>query len=388
MDKQRRLILKTLGITILMKSSYSFALESNFIGSRIWSSDDNTRITIETKNKLKYKEFYLKNPYRLVVDVEGIEKENISELLLNKLDKKSTITNIKSSIKEKNITRISIEFKERIDHKIFNLKPIDKFKERLVMDFKTKELKEHKEVKKDKEVKKPEKKYFVVAIDAGHGGEDPGAIGENGTYEKDITLSISRKIKSEIDKIDGFKAVLIRDGDYFIPLYERIEKAQKKKADIFLSIHADAAENKQAKGSSVYVLSENGASSANAKWLVEKENISDLIGGTDMKITKKDEFIRRTLLDLSFTANISDSKRLANSILSYLQNIVGTRKENVEYAGFAVLKSPSIPSVLVETGFISNNEEEKKLNDKTFQMDIAKSITMAVLEYVEKVKKV
>ncbi len=387
MDRKRRIVLKTLGITILMKNSYSFALENNFVGSRLWSSDEHTRITIETNNRLKYKDFFLSNPYRYVVDIEGIEEKNISSLLMNKLDTKSNILNIKSSLKEKNVTRIVIELKEKVDPKIFNLKPIEQFKERLVIDLVYKN-KERPLAKKNQENKKINKKYFIVAIDAGHGGEDPGAIGENGTYEKDVTLSIAKKIKAEIDKIEGFKGVLIRDGDYFIPLYERIEKAQRKKADIFLSIHADAAENKQAKGSSVYVLSENGASSANAKWLVEKENISDLIGGTDINISKKDAFIKKTLLDLSFTANISESKKLADSILSYLQNIVGTHKERVEYAGFAVLKSPSIPSVLVETAFISNSEEEKKLNSNTFQMDIAKSITMAILGYVEKTKKI
>jgi N-acetylmuramoyl-L-alanine amidase len=222
-------------------------------------------------------------------------------------------------------------------------------------------------------------RQIVVAIDAGHGGEDPGALGATGSREKDITLMVAKKLKQQIDNEPNMRGVLTRDGDYFIPLHGRVVKARKMQADLFVSIHADAFNNQSARGSSVFALSERGATSASARYLAKKENESDLIGG--VSLDDKDPILARTLLDLSQTATINDSLKLGKAVLAQIGEINKLHAKRVEQAAFAVLKSPDIPSILVETAFISNPEEERRLNDEAYQEQLVASILLGIKKY-------
>jgi N-acetylmuramoyl-L-alanine amidase len=224
-------------------------------------------------------------------------------------------------------------------------------------------------------------RLVTIALDPGHGGEDPGAVGKSGAREKDIVLAIARRVKRLIDRQSGVKAFLTRDGDYFVPLGRRVQKARAVRADLFVSIHADAWISPHAKGSSVYVLSERGASSAAARWMAKQENRSDEIGG--LSIESKDRLLTQTLLDMSTTAQIKDSLKLAKSVLSEIGEINTLHKRQVEQAGFAVLKAPDIPSILIETAFISNPDEERRLKDDGYQNQIAQAIVDGLLAYLE-----
>jgi len=227
---------------------------------------------------------------------------------------------------------------------------------------------------------KPGQKIITIAVDAGHGGEDPGARGSNGSHEKNITLAIARKLKQQIDAEENMQAILIRDGDYFVPLGDRVKKARAAKADLFISIHADSFVNSTAKGSSVFALSERGATSASARYLAKKENAVDLIGG--VAIDTRDMDLARTLLDLSQTATIHDSIRMGKAVLGRIAKINTLHSKYVEQAAFAVLKSPDIPSILVETAFISNPEEEARLNDDGYQDKLVNAILSGVKSYI------
>jgi len=227
---------------------------------------------------------------------------------------------------------------------------------------------------------KPGQKLITIAVDAGHGGEDPGARGANGSHEKNITLAIARKLKQQIDAEDNMQAILIRDGDYFVPLGDRVKKARAAKADLFISIHADSFVNSTAKGSSVFALSERGATSAGARYLAKKENAVDLIGG--VSLDTRDMDLARTLLDLSQTATIHDSIRMGKAVLGRIAKINTLHSKYVEQAAFAVLKSPDIPSILVETAFISNPDEESRLNDDGYQDKLVNAILSGVKSYV------
>jgi N-acetylmuramoyl-L-alanine amidase len=223
---------------------------------------------------------------------------------------------------------------------------------------------------------------LTVVVDAGHGGEDPGARGRRGTYEKHVTLAIARRLKSLIDAEPGMRALLTRDGDYFIPLAARADKARRVKADLFVSIHADAYMLPHARGSSVFALSERGATSTAARWLAKRENEADLIGGVNLDV--KDRYLAETLLDLSQTATINDSLKVGRAVLAELGGVNTLHKPHVEQAGFAVLKSPDIPSILVETAFISNPEEEKRLGDAAYQDRLARAVLAGIKSYFAK----
>ncbi|TXG79115.1 MAG: N-acetylmuramoyl-L-alanine amidase, partial [Thermomicrobiales bacterium] len=222
----------------------------------------------------------------------------------------------------------------------------------------------------------------TIVLDPGHGGEDPGAIGRGGSHEKNVTLSVARRLKQKIDATPNMRSVLTRDGDYFIPLHQRVAKARRVQADLFVSIHADAFVKPTARGSSVFALSERGASSSAARWLAQKENEADLIGGVNFE--NRDPLLARTLLDLSQTATINDSLKLGKAVLTELGQINTLHKADVEQAGFAVLKAPDIPSILVETAFISNPDEEKRLNDDAYQDKMADAILRGIKRYLAK----
>ena len=378
---------------------YVFAQETTkLIDSRMWPSPSYTRVTFESNNKLNFKHFMLENPLRLVMDIEGLEiKDGLHEIAEKAIADKF-VKNFRVGINKPNVSRIVFELKEKIKPQIFTIEPVENYGHRLVLDIypevdpdvlltKILEIEREKKAADLKEDninnKNPQKakKMYVVALDAGHGGEDPGAIGAKGTYEKDITLSVARKLKAKIDQIPWMQAVLIRDGDYFIPLHKRVEKARKAKADLFISIHADAVNNRTAKGSSVYILSEKGASSATSKLLEQKENDADMVGGVHAQ--KEEDYLARTLFDLSMTATMADSNKLAYCILQEMGKINYLHKKQVESAGFAVLKAHDIPSILIETAFISNPEEEKKLKDKSHQDKIADAIITGINKYDE-----
>jgi len=225
-------------------------------------------------------------------------------------------------------------------------------------------------------------RLITIAIDAGHGGEDPGALGRRGTQEKDVTLAIARKLKERIDREPNMRAILTRDGDYYLPLQMRVHKARRVHADLFVSIHADAFIKPHARGSSVFALSERGATSVAARWLAKRENDADLIGGVNLDV--KDRYLKQTLLDLSQTATINDSLKVGKAVLSELGEINTLHKPHVEQAGFAVLKAPDIPSILVETAFISNPEEEAKLKSASYQAKMADALLQGIKRYFAK----
>jgi N-acetylmuramoyl-L-alanine amidase len=225
-------------------------------------------------------------------------------------------------------------------------------------------------------------RLVIVALDAGHGGEDPGAVGPSGLYEKDVVLQVAFKLRALINMQPGFRAMLTRESDYFVPLHERVVKARRVKADLFVSIHADAFMNPQARGASVFALSENGATSAAARWMAQRENASDQVGGVNIKV--KDATVMRALLDMSTTAQIKDSIKLGNAVLGHLGKVGRLHRGKVEQAGFAVLKAPDIPSILVETGFISNPDEESKLKDEDYQGELAEALLQGIQRYFAK----
>jgi N-acetylmuramoyl-L-alanine amidase len=365
---------------------------------RIWPAQEYTRITIESITPLSNDQMILKNPERVVIDLKGIAINAVIKTLPSQLSVNDpNIKKIRVAQFTPNVTRIVIDLKGQARVKIFSLKPIDPYKNRLVIDLypenqdsiavllrQLESKNSPDQIIKTKKNTTKEKRIInkiIVAIDAGHGGEDPGAIGKGGTREKDINLQISKKLKALIDKEKNMKAVLIRDGDYFVPLAARVKKARKIKANIFISIHADAFTRRSVRGSSIFALSEKGATSAFAKLIANKENESDLIGG--VSIDDKEPLLAKTLLDLSQSATVDDSINLGNHVLQKVKRVNRLHKKHVEQAGFAVLKAPDIPSILIETAFLSNPTEEKNLRSKAFQDKLVKSIFRGIKSYLK-----
>ena len=225
-------------------------------------------------------------------------------------------------------------------------------------------------------------RLIVVALDPGHGGEDPGAIGPSGLKEKDVVLQVAQRLRERINALPRMRAMMTRDADFFVPLHERVRKARRVQADLFISIHADAFLNPNARGASVFALSQSGASSAAARWMAQKENAADLVGGVNVKV--KDASVTRALLDMSTTAQIRDSLRLGSEVLSHIGRVGRLHKREVEQAGFAVLKAPDVPSILVETAFISNPDEEARLRDPAYRAELVEALLKGVLRYFAK----
>ena len=387
---------------LLLCNLPAFAAD-DIVATRIWPSPEYTRITVESATSLQYEQMILQNPERIVVDLKNIYLGKALEDLTSQVKEEDpSIQSIRVGQFNPKVSRIVIDLKGTAKVKVFSLDPIEPYKHRLVIDVYPenydalasllKQLEDETyqasdevitkdEVKPEPGInKQPKPEPIIVAIDAGHGGEDPGARGKRGTKEKVVVLKIAKKLKALIDAEKNMKAVLIRDGDYFVPLATRVKKARAAKADIFVSIHADAFKKRSVSGSGVYALSDRGASSAFAKFLANQENEADLIGG--VSIDDKDPILAKTLLDLSQSATINDSLRLGKQVLLEIKKVNNLHKKYVEQAGFAVLKAPDIPSILVETAFISNPEEEKNLRSTAFQNKLAKSILLGIKNYI------
>jgi N-acetylmuramoyl-L-alanine amidase len=367
---------------------------------RFWPGPDSTRLTLETESAANFQSFTLADPLRLVIDLPGHVTGGALDQLATRIPADNPlVARARAAQFKPDVVRIVLELRQPVSSRVFAVPPAGEYGNRVVIDLAPEgALPADPEpvppappvAQARPEAVRPEPsrqladprfdRLVTIAIDAGHGGEDPGARGPSGLIEKEVTLSIARRLKALVDAEPGLRAVLIRDDDYFIPLQGRTAKARSLRADLFVSIHADAFIKPDAAGSSVFVLSENGASSAAARWLAKRENDADLLGG--VRIDQKDVHLARTLLDLSQTASIQDSIKLASHVLGELSQVNRLHKQAVEQAGFAVLKSPDIPSILVETAFITNPAEERKLADPAHQDQLARSILAGIKRYL------
>ncbi len=416
-------VIKFVALTLLLWLSQANAAIS-ISSTRIWPAQDYTRLTLESKQVIRSNMFQIADPDRLVIDLHDVDIAALKDLP-NKISSDDPyIKSIRIGQFKPDVVRLVLDLKTQVKPQLFDLKPVAEYGYRLVLDvYPTVPIdplmallnqptqpetpiavKPLEPVQPDEPVEaSPEPlpnpvigkidqqhpaspdsteilaRTLVIALDAGHGGEDSGARGKNGSLEKNITLAIARKLKTLIDDTPNMRGILIRDGDYYVPLGVRTAKARKVSADLFVSIHADAFIKPDVHGSSVFALSERGASSSAARWLAKKENEADLIGGVNIAV--QDPYLARTLLDLSQTATINDSMKLAKQVLAELGNINDLHGGQVEQAGFAVLKSPDMPSILVETAFISNPSEERRLNDENYQMKLAKAMLNGIKRY-------
>ena len=415
----------------LLLGELELAWGAKILGVRIWPSEDYTRVTLESDKPLPITQQILSNPDRLVVDVQNLElNPTLKDLVAKVKPNDPYVSQIRVGQFQPGIVRLVFDLKEPIKPQLFTLEPVGEYNYRMVFDLypttppdplmelvKNSARKESALAKSNEEIdliaqfagKKdipktpvtpsgpvaqaiPETKdlpapakyrrLITIAIDPGHGGEDPGAIGAMGSKEKNVVLSIAKRLRDKIEGEAYMRPFLTRDGDYFVPLHVRVQKARRVEADLFVSIHADAFIQPHAKGASVFALSQLGASSSMARWMANKENASDLIGGINIKT--KDQQVANLLLDMSTTAQIKDSLQVGNSILKQIGGFAPLHKGKVEQASFAVLKAPDIPSILVETAFISNPQEEARLNDEGYQDRIAEAILKGIKEYFSK----
>lgn len=349
-------------------------------GVRIWPAPDHTRLVLDIAGKVEHNVFSLSGPSRLVIDMKDVSlKADFSTLDLSG----SPIQRIRSAPRNGNDLRVVLDLKSEIKPRSFQLEPNQQYGHRLVVDLIDEGgLKVQKAVKPTVTENTNGKRDIVVVIDAGHGGEDPGAIGPRGTREKDVVLSMAKTLQQLIDRKPGFTARLTRTGDYYIDLRSRTLLARKHNADLFVSVHADAFRTPQPRGASVFALSERGATSESARWLAQSENRSDLIGGAGgVSLNGRDEMLAGVLLDLSMTASINSSLGIGSSILGKLGNVTKLHKRGVEQAAFVVLKSPDIPSLLVEAGFISNPQEERNLSSSSYQRKLANAVFDGIYDY-------
>ena len=438
----RRTVLKAGGTLLLSVTPVLPATAAQILAVRVWPATDYTRVTLENDTNLKASHFTVPDPHRLVVDIEGLELNPTLKGLVAKIQSGDPyIKQVRVGQNRPDVVRLVFDLKEEVKPQVFMLNPIGTYNHRLIFDLypvtpvdpiaamiekgewtpagaparadlpapapaspsapapgpivaqrppatpplKADPLPAPSPVPADPlPAAAPARdgklvRMITIALDPGHGGEDPGAIGGAGTREKDIVLAIAKRLKFKLEESPNFRVMLTRDGDYFVPLGTRVEKARKVQADLFVSIHADAFMLPTARGSSVFVLSEKGATSTAARWLANKENLADAIGGANL--AGQDMQLASVLLDLSTTAQINDSLKLGRAVLSEIGGIARLHKSAVEQAGFAVLKAPDIPSILIETAFISNPEEERKLRDNGYQDEMATAITKGIKTY-------
>jgi N-acetylmuramoyl-L-alanine amidase len=405
---KRRTVLLSAGATLLIGLRSGPANAAQIIAVRAWPAKDYTRVTIEHNQEgLKYSTQMLQNPLRFVVDLDDtVLNDTLKELVAKIVDNDPYIQTVRVGQFQPRVVRLVFALKQEINPQVFSLPAIAQYQHRLVLDFYPavvddpllaflaayeKERAVPPSVARAPEMSDPQapaprpqqkavvNRLVTIALDAGHGGEDPGAIGKRGTFEKDVVLSIARRLKRMIDQEPNMRAYLTRDGDYFVPLHVRVQKARQVQADLFVSIHADAWISPTARGSSVYALSQKGASSSAARWMANKENSADLIGGVNIR--HKDRAVAEVLLDMSTTAQINDSLKLGAAVLQEIGGINRLHKTRVEQAGFAVLRAPDIPSILVETAFISNPDEELRLKDEDYQHQMATALVAGIKRY-------
>ncbi|MDN4055214.1 N-acetylmuramoyl-L-alanine amidase [Massilia sp. YIM B02763] len=441
---KRRAVLKAGGTLLLSVLSPLPASAAQIMAVRVWPADEYTRVTLENDGDLKASHFMVPDPPRLVVDIEGLALNETLKSLVAKVESNDPyIKQVRVGQNRPNVVRLVFDLKEEVKPQVFNLAPVAGYRHRLIFDlYPTRPVdplaamiaKENwsatpvpaapatpappaqpgeptvgqagpdaiakleadaaragptpaapqPTTPQPPAASKPAPgpkvaRMVTIALDPGHGGEDPGATGATGTHEKDIVLEIAKRLKVKLEALPNTRVMLTRDADFFVPLGKRVEKARNVQADLFVSIHADAFVQPTARGSSVFVLSEKGASSSAARWLADDQNKADLIGGVNLG--SHDKQLASVLFDLSTTAQINDSMKLGKAVLSEIGGINRLHKGAVEQAGFAVLKAPDIPSILVETAFISNPEEEAKLKDSGYKDQLADAITKGIKRY-------
>ncbi len=389
---------------------------ASLLAVRVWPAKDYTRVTLESDVALKTKYTFVASPPRLAIDIEGLELNPAIKEWIGKIRPDDpNITGVRVVQNSKDVVRMVFDLKQTVEPQVFALTPVASYQHRLVLDLYPSKpadpleswiaerfqntdplgdwLKQQPGTNsarprpnENKAGKAPTDRLIVVALDPGHGGEDPGAIGPNGTREKDVVLQISLKLRERLNAMtvngNPMRAYLTRDADFFVPLHVRVQKARKVQADLFVSVHADAFFTPQAQGASVFALSQGAASSSAARWMANQENKADLIGGVNLGI--KDSHVQQALLDMSTTAQIKDSLHLGGALLQAIGGVGKLHKPKVEQAGFAVLKAPDMPSVLVETAFISNPQEEAKLSDPNYQNNMADALALGIQKYFQR----
>jgi N-acetylmuramoyl-L-alanine amidase len=376
-------ILKIASLALLILSG-SLVNAAEVSALRYWTAPDHTRLVFDVTSAVSHKIFLMSNPQRLVIDLKGAAlKTSLSQ------PEKShpLLSKIRAAKRGGSNLRVVLDLKVAVQPKTFLLKPNKDYGNRLVIDLYSQKTtvssaKKFKTAVKPKRVKPSQLRDLVIAIDAGHGGEDPGARGPRGVREKDVVFAIAKKLQMLIKKEPSMRPVMVRSGDYYVGLRDRMKKAREAKADLFISIHADAFRDSSVRGASVYTLSRRGATSEAARWLAKSENAADLVGG--VSLGDKDDLLASVLLDLSQSATQDASKKVANEVLKKLKGNGKLHKRHVQQAGFLVLKSPDIPSILVETAFISNPQEERNLKSGRYQTKLAKSILSGVRNFFAK----
>ncbi|MCX7659006.1 MAG: N-acetylmuramoyl-L-alanine amidase [Caldimonas manganoxidans] len=430
---KRRHFLHRAGSLVLLLGASDIAWGATIVAVRVWPAPDYTRVTLESDTPLQARHFVTSQPDRLVVDVDGLELSPTLREIVGKVRADDPyIAGVRVGQNQPRIVRLVIDLKQPIAPQVFTLAPVADYQHRLVFDLyptvpidplmaliREKEEAERRAQaalddalgefidrigrgnhttppavaaapnppasrRSDAEAGQRSRvnRLIIVALDPGHGGEDPGAIGPAGTREKDVVLAIARRLRDRINAEPNMRAMMTRDADFFVPLRQRVEKARRVQADLFISIHADAFTNPNARGASVYALSERGATSEAARWLANKENAADIVGGVNVK--HSDAHVLRALMDMSTTAQINDSLKLGSAVLGHIGKIGRLHKPRVEQAGFAVLKAPDIPSILVETAFISNREEEQQLRSAEYQDQLADALMNGIRRYFQK----
>ena len=435
--QRRNLLSSGLGMLVLSLGPTELAWGSSILAVRVWPASDYTRVTIESDLALSATHFVAENPQRLVVDIENLELSPALRELVGKVRADDPfIAGVRVGQNQPRMVRLVIDLKQPSKPQQFALTPVAAYQHRLVFDLYPTEArdpllalireKDSAEREAAREVQdalgefigrvdkplppsgttgtagapaKPLQtpappppptaaqrdrinRLIVIAIDPGHGGEDPGAIGPSGLKEKDVVLQVALKLRDRLNTKPGMRAMMTRDDDFFVPLHDRVAKARRVQADLFVSIHADAFFTPEARGASVFALSTGGATSAAARWMAQKENAADVVGGVNA--ASKDQQVLRALLDMSTTAQIKDSLRVGNEVLSRIGAVGRLHKAKVEQAGFAVLKAPDIPSILVETAFISNPDEEDKLRDPDYQHRLVEALFTGIERYFAK----
>lgn len=360
---------------VLLAATAWAAPDARIEALRVWAGPDHTRTVFDVSGPLDYKLFSLDNPHRLVLDINDASLAKAFEAPAAA----GVLRGVRTGKHGEHGVRVVFDLGEQVRPKSFLLPPADTLGHRLVVDLHRHEDATPSPVRTIREAVPANERKVIIAIDAGHGGEDPGARGASGSWEKDITLAVAKELKRQLDAEPGMEAVLIRDGDYFIPLQGRYQKAREASADLFISVHADAFHKPTASGSSVFVLSTKGASNEAARWLAASENKSDLVGG--VSLDDKDNTLAAVLLDLSQSATLKASDDVANHVLRAMMRVGKAHKPQVERANFVVLRSPDVPSMLVETAFISNPGEEKKLKDPGHRSRLAAAIVDGVRDY-------